>query len=224
MARKKKTHKRVVSLEVDLVILAVDAAFEIVTQTGFNYRQEKVYPLLQGKGFAIKRCQETMARRIYAAREARKPHVVYITGVGHGAYDSFTGHFYDPIFSVGNYSPEESNGKIVHFISCETARDLGPDFVAHGCRAYFGYDEDFTFLLDIADIFFECDSEIDHAFAEGLNAGQVYERVKALFDKHIAALRAKGDDYKAATLEFDRDHLRAPSSGAQWGDLNAQLI
>jgi len=224
VARKKKTHKRVLSLEVDPVILAVDAAFEIVTQTGFNYRQEKVYPLLQSKGFAIKRCQETLARRIYAAPEARKPHVVYITGVGHGAYDSFTGHFYEPIFTVGDYSPEESNGKIVHFISCETARDLGPDFVAHGCRAYFGYDEDFTFLLDIADIFFECDSEIDHAFAEGLNAGQVYERVKALFDKHIAVLRANGDDYKAATLEFDRDHLRAPSSGAQWGDVNAQLI
>jgi hypothetical protein len=224
MASKKRRHSRVVSLEVDLMVLAADADFEIVTQTGFNYRQDNVYPYFEKKGFSIKRCQGSLARRLYVAPEARKANTVYITGVGHGAYDSYTGDFYDPIFAVGNYSPEESQGKIVHFISCETARDLGPDFVAHGCRAYFGYDENFTFLLDIADIFFECDSEIDHAFADGLNAGQVYNRVVALFNKHIATLQAQGEDYKAATLEFDRDHLRAPSSGAQWGDTDATLI
>jgi hypothetical protein len=219
----KRPQKRVVSLEMDLVVLAIDAAFEIITQAGFNYRQQNVYPYLQQKGFSIKRSQESLARRVYVAPEARKPHVIYITGVGHGGYDSYTGDFYDTIFSVGNYSTEECHGKIVHFISCETARDLGPDFVSHGCRAYFGYDENFTFLLDSADIFFECDSEIDRAFADGLNAKQVHERVNALFNKHIDAMRQQGSDYKAATLEFDRDHLRGPLSGPQWGDPLASL-
>src|SRR2546426_11497225 len=106
MARKKKRHRRAVSLEADLVILAVDANFETVTQAGFNYRKQNVYPYMEGKGFAIKRCQESLARRLYAAPEARNPNVVYITGVGHGAYDSYTGDFYDPIFSMGNYSQE----------------------------------------------------------------------------------------------------------------------
>lgn len=211
------------SLEVNMVVLAIDAAFEIITQAGFNYRQQNVYPYLQEKGFAIKRSQESLARRLYVAPEARKPQVIYITGVGHGGYDSYTGDFYDSIFSVGNYNPEECYGKIVHFISCETARDLGPDFISNGCRAYFGYDENFTFLLDSADIFFECDSEIDRGFADGLNAKQVHERVNALFNKHIHALRAQGSDYKAATLEFDRDHLRGPLSGPQWGDPLASL-
>ena len=220
---RKATRKRTVSLEMDMVVLAIDAAFEIITQAGFNYRQENVYPYLQKKGFAIKRSQESLARRLYVAPEARKPHVIYMTGVGHGGYDSYTGDFYDTIFSVGNYSYEECQGKIVHFISCETARDLGPDFVSHGCRAYFGYDENFTFLLDSADIFFECDSEIDRGFADGLNARQVHERVNALFNKHIDALRQQGSDYKAATLEFDRDHLRGPISGPQWGDPLASL-
>jgi hypothetical protein len=222
MARKPR-RKRVLSLEVDVVVLAIDANFELVTQTGFNYREKNVYPYLQKKGFAVKRCQGSLARRIYVAPEARKPNVDYLTGIGHGAYDSFTGDFFDPIFSVGNYSQDESQRKIVHFISCETGRDLGPDFVAHGCKAYFGYDEDFTFQLEIADIFFECDSQIDLAFADGLAAREVYDRTKALFDKHIGTLRAQGDAYKAATLEFDRDHLRAPSSGAQWGDPYARL-
>ena len=80
-----------------------------------------------------------------------------------------------------------------------------------------------TFLLDSADIFFECDSEIDRGFADGLNAKQVHERVNALFNKHINALRQLGSDYKAATLEFDRDHLRGPLSGPQWGDPLASL-
>jgi hypothetical protein len=77
--------------------------------------------------------------------------------------------------------------------------------------------------MDTADIFFQCDSEIDRAFADGFTAADVYGRVVALFNKNIAALRAQGSDYKAATMEFDRDHLRAPSSGPQWGDLNARF-
>ncbi|HJQ23830.1 MAG TPA: hypothetical protein VKA60_07920 [Blastocatellia bacterium] len=224
MARKPKRHSRVVSLTLDLGVLAVDANFETVTQTGYKYRQQHVYPFLEKKGFTLHRCQKSLARRMYVSPVARQPHIVYITGIGHGAYDSFTGDFYEVIFSVGNYSQEESQKKIVHFISCETARDLGPDFVAHGCIAYFGYDENFTFQLDIADIFFECDSEIDRGLASGLTAAEVHERVVALFNQHINALRANGDLYKAATLEFDRDHLRSPVSGPQWGDPQARLV
>ena len=49
-----------------------------------------------------------MAKRIYAAPKAQQPGVVYLTGVGHGAYTTFTGHYYDPIFQVGNYSAAEA--------------------------------------------------------------------------------------------------------------------
>jgi hypothetical protein len=221
---RKKRHSRAVSLDAELIVLAVDANFEFVTKMGFDYRQANTYPLLEKKGFKLQRCQGALARRTYIAPEARKPGVVYITGVGHGSFDSYTGDFFDPIFTVGNYSQEESQGKIAHFISCETGRDLGPDFVLHGCRAYFGYDENFSFQPDDADIFFRCDTEIDRGLAEGLTAGQVYDRAQAIFDQQIAEFRAAGKDFKAATLEFDRDHLRGPSSGAQWGDVDARLI
>jgi hypothetical protein len=103
------------------------------------------------------------------------------------------------VYSVGNYSPEEVQGKIVHLLSCETAGKLGPDLVSHGCRAFFVTTKIFrfnSFQMDIADIFFQCDSEIDRAFADGLTAADVYSRVVALFDKNIAALRAQGSDYK----------------------------
>lgn len=77
--------------------------------------------------------------------------------------------------------------------------------------------------MDIATMFFQCDSEIDRAFADGVSAADVYNRVVALFNQNIAALRAQGSDYKAATMEYDRDHLRSPTSGAQWGDPNSKL-
>jgi hypothetical protein len=164
-----------------------------------------------------------MARRIYAAPAAKKPEVVYITGVGHGSYTTYTGDHYDPIFSVGQYQAAEAAGKVIHLLSCQTAAELGPDMVASGCKAYFGYDVNFTFMMDDADVFFECDSEIDYALADGLTAGAAYDRARALFDEKIDELDAAGKSYVASILELDRDHLCAPSIDARWGSKQAKI-
>jgi hypothetical protein len=204
--------------------LGIDSNYEPVTLAVFQYREKYVYPYLQKKGLTVKKFQRPLARRYYVAPEARKPEVEYLTGVGHGAYNLYTDDHGDVIFQVGNYHPDESRAKVVHLMSCQTARDLGPDFVRNGCSAYFGYDENFTFDMSEKDTFFECDSEVDRAFADGLTAAQVYDRVKALYDKRVADLRAAGKLYLAGILEFDRDHLRCPSSGgANWGDPKAKL-
>jgi hypothetical protein len=224
MAGKSTNGKRqIVTLSLNAVVIGIDADFEPITKAASDYRQTNVYPYLEQKGFTVQHLQGSMARRTYVAPAARQANVYFITGLGHGSVESFTGDFYDPVFSVGNYSPEESGGKIVHFLSCETARSLGPDFTRHGCRAYFGYDENFSFQPDTADLFFDCDAEIDRAIADGLSAAEVIQRVRGVFDKHIAELRAQGSNYKAATLEFDRDHLRSPADGNQWGDSSARL-
>jgi hypothetical protein len=214
---------RMVSLSVELQVLAVDADFEPITLAAYTYRQQNVYPYIEGKGWQLQRCQEALAKRSYVAPAASKSGVVYITGVGHGKYDQFTGQYFDVIFSIGNYSQDESKSKIVHLLSCETARDLGPDFVKNGCLAYFGYDEDFTFQMDDANVFFECDAEIDRGFADGQTAADVYTRAISVFNQKIAQFRANGSNYKAAQLEYDRDHLRAPASGSQWGSPSAKL-
>lgn len=213
-----------VSLVVNVTVVGIDSNYESVTRAAYEYREEHVYPYLEAKGFQITKFQGSLARRFYVAAEVRKPEVDYITGVGHGLYDLYTGDHGDAVFQVNHYQPIEAKDKIVHFLSCQTARALGPDFVSNGCRAYFGYDENFTFYMDDKDIFFECDSAIDRAFGDGLTAGQVYERVKELFDRRIADLRAAGKLYVAAALEFDRDHLRCPSSGgSNWGNPKAKL-
>lgn len=169
------------------------------------------------------RCQGKLARRIYVAPEAVRPDIVYMTGVGHGSYAAYTGDHYNPIFDKGHYRPDEAKNKIVHFLSCQTAAQLGPDFVNNSCLAYFGYDVNFTFDPAYADIFFQCDSEIDKAFADGINARHVYDRVIALFNEKIEELEDQGHDYAASILETDRDHLCAPSIDARWGDVNAKL-
>ena len=222
---KKRSAKRTrrVEREEDLSVLAIDSNYEPVTKAAFAYREQHVYPYLASKGLSLVRCQGLMARRIYAAQEARRTDIIYITGVGHGSYTTYTGDHYDPIFSVGHYQPEESADKIVHFLSCQTAAQLGPDFVSHGCKAYFGYDENFTFYMNYSDTFFECDSEIDLAFADGLTAEEVYDRAIALYNERIADLELAGHDYVASVLEYDRDHLRAPSVDSRWGDRLARI-
>jgi hypothetical protein len=225
--KKRRKPKLVAHLKVAASVLAIDSNFEPVTEAPFNFRQKNVYPYFTKKGFDIVRCQGHMARGKDVAPQVSKHNVVYLTGVGHGFQDQYTGEFFDPIFSVGHYNPAESKDKIVHFFSCETASQLGPDFVAHGCRAYFGYSDNFTYPPNLAEIFFECDSEIDRAFADALTAGQVFERVKALFLKHIEKLKSTGDNgdlFNASILEVDLGFLRAPSLGPQYGDVQAKLI
>jgi hypothetical protein len=224
MAKKKAKRKRRVEFELELKALAIDSAYEPVTKAGYDYRQEHVYPYLEAKGFGILRCQGKLARRTYVAPEAVREDVTYVTGVGHGSQTTYTGDHGDYIFSVGEYQPEEADGKVVHFLSCQTAAQLGPDFVENGCRAYFGYDVNFTFFMDYADVFFECDSLIDRAFADGLTAEEVYDRVIDLYDARIAELEEAGHDYVAAALETDRDHLCSPSVDARWGDPAATIV
>ncbi|MCI0338026.1 MAG: hypothetical protein L0226_10640 [Acidobacteria bacterium] len=216
-------HRRQRTIRLEVTVIAIDSNFEPFTKAAFEYRQKHVYPYLENKGFKVVRCQGPLARRYYAAPAARKPNVDYLTGVGHGTYDTYTGDYYDPIFNIGNYSQEEVRGKIIHLLSCQAARSLGQDFVNQGCLAFFGYDENFIYHQEEAEVFFECDSEIDHGFADGLSAEQVYDRVIAKYDQRITEKRAAGKLYVAAMLEFDRDHLRAPSLSVMWGDPNARL-
>ncbi len=205
--------------------LVIDSNHDKPTKDVFDYREAVVYPYLTSQGMVVTKLQGSLARRYYVAEEAAKEDVQYITGVGHGSHDTYTGDYLEPIFQVGHYEAEEVRGKIVHLISCQAGRELGPDFVKHGCLAFFGYDENFSFPSNEKQKwFFECDSEIDKGFARGLTAQQVYDRTIALYNEIIEAFDAEDDLDNAALLETNRDHLRCPSSGGKkWGDTSARL-
>lgn len=205
-------------------ILAIDSSYDEITHASYVYRNRHVYPYLESKGFELVRCQGQSARRVHVQSEAHQGDIAYITGVGHGSYTTYMGEYCNPIFDVGNYQPEESDNKIVHFFACQTAAELGTDFVNNGCLAYFGYDEDFIVSMYVSDAFFDCDSEIDRAFADGLTAEEVYDRVIAYYNQKISELEGGGHDDAAAALEHNRDHLCAPSVSSKWGDRKARII
>ena len=205
-------------MKTTIQILVIDSDHDFATQIARNYRDQHVYPYLESKGFGLVRCQGTSACRENVAPEARQDDIIYITGAAHGSGTAYTGNDNEPIFEVENYHPEESDGKVVHFLSCQTAAELGPDFVKNGCRAYFGYKGIFTFPPDYADIFLECDSEIDRAFADGLTAEEVYDRVKECYVQKIRELENEGRDDIASILEENLDYLCAPPVDSRWGD------
>jgi hypothetical protein len=151
------------------------------------------------------------------------PAVVYITGSGHGSADTFSGDQFDPIYRVNFYGPQEVSGKIMHLLACETAKVLAPDLVARGCRACFSFDIPFTFPLESASLFLDCESEIDRAFADGCTAAQVHARVVARYNKAIADMNAAGKPDLVAYLETHRDHLCSPVTSASFGDTGAKL-
>ena len=210
-------------------ILGIDSNFEPLTLAAFNYREAHVYPHFTTKGFTVDKCQGVEATKASVDPKAQLPDVAYLTGVGHGADDAFLGDGFGVVFQVPNYPHAAVSGNIVHFLSCFTANQLGKDFVQNGCLAYFSYDEEFLCPDPYQNIFFECDSEIDRAFADGLTAARVYNRVKSLFQHRAAELwnvPTTVSYQAAAALEQDLDALRCPSSPpgtTDFGDPHAKL-
>lgn len=203
--------------------IAIDSSYATDIQAASSYRERNVYPYLQSKGFTLSPFFGPLARRGFVAPAAASPGVTLLTGAGHGTYTSFVGFNLEPIYATGGYAAAEVSGRIAHFLSCENALQLGPDFVRNGCLAYIGYDENFTFDPDSADIFFNCDGEIDRGLADGLTVGDAVGRARNLFNQTIADLNASGNIRAASILTVNLSHLRSPLDGSQWGDSDARL-
>ena len=187
-------------------VVAIDANYDSVTTPPFEYRQAHVYPLFKNGKFRLQQFSGIQAIREAVRSEADTP-IEFLTGSGHGRSSVFSGFETFTIYGLRIDRMDEPKGRIVHFLACETAEELGPDFIKHGCRAFFGYEGDFSFPGTNDEEFFECDSTIDILLAQGLATGQVLEQVLALFDEKIADLRARHKLHKAALLEEDRDRL-----------------
>ncbi len=203
-------------------IVAIDSNWDSITKTLYEFRQRYVYPEFKTRKYKIIRNQGKKANRTSVKDNLMCfKNIRYITGVGHGDYNLYTGHNADIVFEIGAYLPKEVNGRVIHLLSCRTARDLGPDFVKKGCTAFFGYTENFTLYPGFEEIFCRCDSEIDLAFVTGSNAKKVYENTRLIYEDAIDALNDGGYYYQAAILQEDLDILRCPSIGSEWGNETA---
>lgn len=221
---------------VGAAVLCIDTDADAETEPLFEYRKAKLYPGLAAS-LTLLSAHGSDATRTKVAPLARDPRVRLITGSGHGTAGEFKDGHNRPIFGAGALDPAEVSGKIVHLLACQTGLQLGPDLVANGCQAFFGYDVDFVFspFRNLAELFFEADAEIDRALAQGLTAAEAHTAAVQLFQKHIDELdqraetetsQAKKDVllWTATALEFNRDHLLGPrEAGSPLGDPLARL-
>ncbi|MHC4642268.1 MAG: hypothetical protein ACYS32_11535 [Planctomycetota bacterium] len=189
-----------------------------VTEPIAKWRIAKVHPKFAARGFTVVALTGTNDVRVKFVPEAKNGLTTYIGGVGHGNYNVYTGHWSDHILEVGHYDSAEVKGKAIHFLSCRTGRDLGPDTVSNGAKAYAGYDENFHFVWDVSStpvneflLFVRADATFDLAMAAGATAGQAFAATIQAFNAAIAQVP---NTAAAGWLAYDRDHLRLHGSSA----------
>lgn len=189
-----------------------------VTTPFAQYRKVNVHSVFTSRGFNVIVLENTNDVRANFIPEAKKPLSVYLSGIGHGAYTTYTGHWGDHILEVGNYDAAEVKDKTIHFLSCQTGRTLGPDTVSNGAKSYAGYVENFilqwdnpsTKAVNEFELFAKCDSTFDIMMANGATAQVAYDTTIQAFN----AARGQVPNTVAATyLTLDRDRLKLSGNG-----------
>ena len=201
--------------------LGIDTVSDDLTQACFDAREANVYPHLADQSVAVTRLTGPAATSD-AVIAALTPGIDFVTASGHGLPDKLIGQA-GTILEVGRYPPAAVQNKIIHLLACDSGELLGPDLVANGCRAFFGYRLQFLFPASSPADFLNCDGTIDRALAEGLTADEAFQLVMRSFNKRIADLRRAGNNFRASLVEHNRNCLVAPSLDPKWGDPNAAL-
>lgn len=199
-----------------------------VTSPAAAYRIKNVHPIFQAKGFIVKSLEGVNDTRANFIPIAKLKRTVYLSGIGHGSPTVYTGHLGDPILKVGAYDPAEVNNKCIHFLSCQTAKQLGPDTVQKGAKSYAGYFENFTFVWDVQstpineqNLFWKADSTYDIMMANGATSEAAY---KATIDAFNAAMAQVPGTAAATWLKWDRDNFKAPAVSAIYGDKTSKIF
>ena len=185
-----------------------------ITGPAANYRIQNVHPIFVKRGFEVIALIGADAIRNNFQSKAKDIRVCYIGGTGHGSYTTFTGNQQTVVLKVGGYKPGEVRKGVIHFLSCQTARTLGPDTVKKGAFAYVGYDENYVVDLGNQDLYYACDSQFDISMANGRTVEQAVMDTYAKYDVTIASVPGTST---AAFLLSNKNLVRSPVSGASWG-------
>jgi len=209
-----KPIKKCIWLKLKTRALFCENTTDSVTKPFAVYRIANVHSAFAERGFTVISLTDVNNVRTKFIPEAKNGLTVYIGGIGHGAYNLYTGNNGNHILEVCLYDSAEVSGKAIHFLSCQTAGQLGPDTVAKGAKCYAGYTENFHLVWDDSSTpvdeflcFAESDSIYDIMMANGATAKQAYEATIAAFN---AALVKPGipNTVAATWLKYDRDHFK----------------
>ncbi len=115
---------------------------------------------------------------------------------GHGNAEIVAGHDDAPLLTG---SDSGVNDKIIYARACQSAKQLGPQAVENGAKAYIGYDEDFVFMYEMdqvhrpqhdttARLFLEPSNEIPISILKGHSVEEAEKRSKGKFSENIRTL------------------------------------
>jgi len=139
----------------------------------------------------------------------------FITGVGHGDPTTFTGQNKQVLWKVGQYNPSECEGKVIKLLSCLCGKELGPDLIRNGARAFQGYTELFGWFVDnkyvltpwrdpVASKFIKPVIEGVKAFLSGKTNREVYE---IEYELHTKNAEKEEDPEQKAWMLHNRNSL-----------------
>src|SRR5215510_3036842 len=189
--------------------LAVDTISDDLTIACFDARDANVYPHFAEQSVVLTRLTGPAATAA-AIIAALTPDIDLLTLSGHGLADRILGQS-GTILEVGLYPAEAVRAKIIHLLACDSGELLGPDLVANGCKAFFGYREQFLFPVASPRDFLDCDGVIDRALADGFTAEEAFRLALRAFNRKIEELKQAGQAFRASMLRHNRDCLVAPS-------------
>jgi len=196
----------------DIVTVYMDAWHESVFRSILMRRDLRVINL-RGKDFT-----KANVERIISEQD---PGVVFLTG--HGLVDSLYGQENKVVFKAGE-NTDILAGRIVHAMSCLTARIMGPEVVKQGGIAYIGYKENFIFYTRAA----TPKNILDDDFARSFFGASIVPMVSLLDGKSIE--QAFNDCENAYTLAINKwqkvrsSDASAILSGLLWDRQNLTFI
>jgi hypothetical protein len=180
--------------------------------------QEVEIVILEGK--------EAVRGNFLAAVGREDPRLILLNG--HGNYSTVCGYQDGMLISVTNNDLDKFNDKIVHSLSCSSAKELGKKMIQIGTKTFIGYSEPFQFWINdanplsstspdtIASLFLEPAYEVVKELCKGSDSLTAFQISQELYRKNLLMISTSS----GGTSSTDRSMLAA----ALYHDLKYQVL
>ncbi|MFA5715066.1 MAG: hypothetical protein WC998_04975 [Candidatus Paceibacterota bacterium] len=185
------------------------------------YWAQRIAIEAEAKGLQLLDLKEGRANRkeFESIIKSKEPSLILL--YGHGGSDKVAGHNDEVLIEVGD-NDNILKSKIIHALSCKSAKMLGPASVSSGALAYIGYDEDFVFCCipektskpledKLASLFLNPPELLIKNLLKGNSTGVSVSRAKNLFMDNIQKLLTAENseyDYAVPYLLWNMNHLK----------------
>ncbi|MBI5072736.1 hypothetical protein HZA99_02875 [Candidatus Woesearchaeota archaeon] len=186
-----------------------------------SYWSKKAIEIAETKGITVFDLSREKANRNKTEGILKKQEPKLVIFNGHGREDAVGGHKNEPLI-VAKQNETLLKEKITYAISCKSAKELGPESVKQGAKAYLGYEEDFIFFYEpkkmtepladkTAELFLEPSREAMLSLIKGNSVEEAEKRTKNMFKENMIKLLSsevtKEEASMARYLWWNMKHL-----------------